>query len=264
MDSGPFRRFEETALAVKPRLAVVLGSGLNSVALQLRPICSLPFHHVPGLRDPSAEGHEGRLTIGEWMGKKILVQEGRLHFYEGHSWEAVCRPIQVIHSLGVKFLIATNAAGGIHPNLAPGSLMLIRDHLHWTRPHCKFANNAASRPSFYSPRLMSLFQHAATSCGMTLRSGCYAAVLGPNYETPAEIRALTQCGANAVGMSTVREIQCAGELGLECAAISCITNRAAGLADGAVITHREVLETATATCEQLAELIEAFIEVADL
>jgi len=197
------------------------------------------------------------------MGKKVLVQEGRLHFYEGHSWETVCRPMHVIHSLGVKFLIATNAAGGIDPTLAHGSLMVIRDHLDWTRPHCKPADTAASGPSSYSTRLIGLLRQAAASCGMTFMAGCYTAVLGPNYETPAEIRALAQCGADAVGMSTAREIQCACDLGLECAGISCITNRAAGLAKD-VISHQEVLQTAAATCEQIAKLIEAFIEVAEL
>jgi purine-nucleoside phosphorylase len=258
-----FRRFQEVTLAASPGLAIILGSGLSAAARRLQPICSLPFSQIPGLCRPSVDGHEGRLMLGNWMGKKVLVKEGRLHFYEGHSWQTVCWPMRVIHSLGAKLLLATNAAGGIHPSLGPGSLMVIRDHLDWTRPHCKPADTAASRPSSYSTRLMDFLQQTAVSCGMALRSGCYAAVIGPNYETPAEIRALAKCGADAVGMSTAREIEAACELGLKCAAISCITNRAAGLADGTVITHLDVLRTAAASCEQLANLIEAFIEIAE-
>jgi purine-nucleoside phosphorylase len=194
------------------------------------------------------------------MAKKVLVLEGRLHFYEGYSWEAVCRPMHVLHSLGIKLFIATNAAGGIHPSLGPGSLMAIRDHVDWTRPRCGLVDTP-EKPSAYSTRLIDLLQQAAATRGIALRSGRYAAVLGPNYETPAEIRALAKCGADAVGMSTAREIETACELGLECAGVSCITNRAAGIANGAVITHEEVLETAAATCEKLARLIEAFIEL---
>jgi purine-nucleoside phosphorylase len=274
VDSEPFRRFQEATLAANPRLAVVLGSGLSPVARRLQRIYSVPFSQIPGLSHPSVDGHEGRLMLGNWVGKTILVLEGRLHFYEGHSWETVCQPMHVIHSLGAKLLLATNAAGGIHPCLGPGSLMVIRDHQDWTRPWCarpdfrsledfgNFSEIPACRPSPYSHRLRDLLQRAAANLGMTLFSGCYAAVIGPNYETKAEIQALAKCGADAVGMSTAREIQTACELGLECAAISCVTNRAAGLEEGAIITHREVLETAAATCENLAKLIEAFIEIA--
>ena len=257
-----FTGFQEATLAARPQLAVILGSGLSPVVRRLQPTCSVPFSHIPGLSRPSVDGHEGRMTLGDWNGKKVLVLEGRLHFYEGHSWEAVCQTIHVIHSLGAKVLMATNAAGGIHPSLGPGSLMAIGEHLDWTRPECKLVDASASRPSSYSTRLIGLLRQTAASCGITLMSGCYAAVLGPNYETPAEIRALAQCGADAVGMSTAREIETACELGMECSAISCITNRAAGLEKDAIITHQEVLDTAAASGRQLARLIEAFIELA--
>ena len=274
VDSEPFCRLKEATLAWNPRLAVVLGSGLSPVARRLQTICSVPFSLIPGFGHPSVDGHEGRLTLGNWAGKNVLVLEGRLHFYEGHAWEAVCRPMHLIHSLGAKSLLVTNAVGGIHPCLHPGSLMVIRCHQDWTRPWLprpdfrsledfgNLSEIAASRPSPYSPRLLDLLQQAAANLGMPLFSGCYAAVIGPNYETKAEIQALLKCGADVVGMSTAREIQTASELGLECAGISCITNRAAGLAEGAIITHQEVLETAAATCEHLAKLIEAFIKLA--
>jgi purine-nucleoside phosphorylase len=278
--------FEETTRAAKPRLAIVLGSGLGRIADRLQQIVSVPFSQVPGLSSPSVDGHEGRLTLGCWGSKNILLLEGRLHFYEGHSWEAVVRPIHIIRSLGAQVLLATNAAGGIHPWLRPGSLMAIRDHLDWTSGvresfparHAVDCNEQHSptsgwkrlptplqiinaSPSPYSSRLIDLLQQAAAQLGMTLFTGVYAAVIGPNYETPAEIRALANYGADAVGMSTAREIQTACDLGLECAAISCITNRAAGLDEDAVITHQDVLHTAVASSEQLARLIEAFIEI---
>ncbi len=271
--SATFRRFEETTRAAQPRLAIVLGSGLGRIADRLQPITSVPFSQVPGLSTPSVDGHEGRLTLGRWGGKNVLLLEGRLHFYEGHSWQIVVRPMHIICSLGADWLLATNAAGGIHPCLRPGSLMVIRHQLDWTpswppepRPSGRGTRsppaNVIDQPSPYSARLTELFQQTASRLGTTLFSGVYAAMTGPNYETPAEIRALTKCGADAVGMSTAREIQTACDLGLECEAISCITNRAAGLDEGAVITHQDVLHTAAASSESLAKLIEAFIEIA--
>ena len=288
--SAALRGFEEITLAAKPRLAIVLGSGLGRIADRLQPIVSVPFSQVPGLSRPSVDGHEGRLTLGRWGSKNILLLEGRLHFYEGHSWESVVRPMYIIRSLGAQVLLATNAAGGIHPFLQSGSLMAVQDHLDWTSPRIsewwdrrpgrqdrqdrrdagptgpqkwlREEQIVNVRPPPYSARLADLLQQAATRLGMILFSGVYAAVTGPNYETPAEIRALANCGADAVGMSTAREIQTACDLGLECAAISCITNRAAGLDEGAVITHQDVLQTAAASSEQLARLLEAFIEIA--
>jgi purine-nucleoside phosphorylase len=266
--SDSFRAFEENVLTAKPRLAIVLGSGLASAIGHVKPVSSVAFSQIPGLCLPSVPGHEGRLTLGNSGGKTVLVLQGRLHFYEGLSWEVVTRPMRVIHSLGAKLLLATNAAGGIHPHLAPGSLMVIRDHLDWTQPFAwrfpsgqRAIGGGAARPSPYSTRLIDLLQQAAARLGMTLLSGSYAAVTGPNYETPAEIRALAKCGADAVGMSTAREIETACELGMECSAISCITNRAAGLEKDTIITHQEVLDTAAASGQQLARLIEAFIEL---
>jgi purine-nucleoside phosphorylase len=279
--SAAFREFEQTTRAAKPRLAIVLGSGLGRIAERLQPTASVSFSQVPDLSSPTVDGHEGRLLLVNWAGKNVVLLKGRLHFYEGHSWEAVVRPIRIIHSLGADLLLATNAAGGIHSSLKTGSLMAVQDHLDWTigwtsggresfparraidRNEQDFMTAALKRlPTPYSARLTGLLQEAAARLGMTLLCGVYVAVNGPNYETPAEIRAMKKCGADAVGMSTAREIQTACDLGLECAAISCITNRAAGLNDGALITHQEVLHTAAASREKLGRLIEAFIEIA--
>jgi purine-nucleoside phosphorylase len=198
-------------------------------------------------------GHTGCLTLGEWAGKRILVFEGRLHFYEGHPWRGVTQPIQVAHFLGARILLLTNAAGGIRDELAPGSLMAIQDHIDWTRPHCW---RHARHPSPYSPRLLEILTASARGLGFPLLSGVYAAVTGPCYETPAEIRAMKNWGADAVGMSTAREIEAGHGLGMECAAVSCITNRAAGFCTGP-INHEEVLTTAAAQSERLADLLEA-------
>jgi purine-nucleoside phosphorylase len=264
-NSEPFSRLSELALTVPPQLAIVLGSGLATVTWGLRILYSVPFSQVPGLITPSVPGHAGRLTLCEWCNKRVLIFEGRLHFYEGHSWDVVTKPIRIAHSLGARTLLATNAAGGIHPRLAAGTFMAIRDHMDWTRsrawPIPTIHSLAPAGPSPCSSRLLHLIQEAATKADVDLFTGIYAGVIGPNYETPAEIRALQKCGADAVGMSTAREIQVAFELGMECAAISCITNRAAGLEHGAGISHQEVIQNAKASCGKLTILIEAFLNI---
>jgi purine-nucleoside phosphorylase len=245
-----------------PEVALVLGSGMSELARRLRIDSRASFADVPGLGATSVAGHRGRLTLGDWLGKRVLVFEGRLHFYEGHSWEDVVVPVLTAASLGARVLVLTNAAGGIHDALAPGSLMAIREHIEWTRPYCWRLPGPGGlgppRPSPYSPRLLDLFTRAARSLGVGLYSGVYAALIGPSYETPAEIRALKVWGADTVGMSTAREIQAGYDAGLECAALSCITNRAAGLSD-APLDHEEVLATASAQSERLADLLEAFL-----
>jgi purine-nucleoside phosphorylase len=257
--SRPFISLIKAANTCKPQLALILGSGMGPVARRLKAEVSVSFERIPELGATTVAGHEGRLTLGQWAGKPVLVFEGRLHFYEGHSWATITRPVFLAKSLGIRNLLLTNAAGGIRPSLIPGSLMLVRDHIDWTRPRCwrfpALGCLGPERPSLYSSRLLRLLADAGRK--VEVHQGVYAAVTGPNYETPAEIRALAQCGADAVGMSTAREIQAGKELGLECAAISCITNCAAGL--GSAVHHKEILATAAAICEPLADLIEAFL-----
>jgi purine-nucleoside phosphorylase len=247
-----FAAFAERAQARPADAAIVLGSGMSGLAKRCRIRSRLPFTEVPGLARTSVVGHTGCLTLGEWAGKRILVFEGRLHFYEGHPWRGVTQPIQIAQFLRARILLLTNAAGGIREELAPGSLMAIQDHVDWTRPHCW---RQACRPSPYSPRLLEILSVSARQLGFPLPRGVYAAVTGPCYETPAEIRALKSWGADAVGMSTAREIEAGQRLGMECAAVSCITNRAAGFCSGP-INHEEVLITAAAQSERLADLLE--------
>jgi purine-nucleoside phosphorylase len=247
-----------------PHLAVVLGSGMGPVVRRLSDTQSVPFSAVPEFEAPSVVGHKGHVTLGRWAGKRVLVFEGRLHYYEGHPWRRVVVPVRTAATLGVRAVLLTNAAGGIHGALAPGSFMAIGDHIDWTRPYCWREPGpgglGGARPSPYDARLLNLLARAAGNIGLGLHQGVYAAVTGPCYETPAEIRALSAWGADAVGMSTVREAKAACDAGLACAALSCITNRAAGLQPGP-LTADEVLATAAAQCDRLADLIEAFLHL---
>jgi purine-nucleoside phosphorylase len=250
---GSWTNLEREAERAPPGTAFVFGSGLGAIAERITPQAEASFASVPGLTATTVPGHRGRLVLGEWAGRSVLAISGRLHFYEGHSWEAALAPVRLAAKLGVRRLILTNAAGGIRDDLAPGVLMAVRAHLDWTRPG---ANGVIA--SLYSPGLCEQLQRAAERCGIQLHAGVYAAVLGPNYETPAEIQALRRVGADAVGMSTAREIETAAALGLECAAVSCITNRAAGLSAG-VLTHEEVLANSRKQADRLADLLANFL-----
>jgi purine-nucleoside phosphorylase len=248
---GDFAAFREECRPA-PEVFIVLGSGMGDIASRVKAAACLSFADIPGLPSSSVQGHRGRLTLGEWAGRRVLVAEGRLHFYEGHSWDVVVRPIRLSAQLGVRCAILTNAAGGIRDDLGPGFLLPIRDHLEWNRPNPWRQPRQASP---YSSRLVEAVCQAGKSMGLTLSPGVYAAVTGPSYETPAEIRALRTAGADAVGMSTSREILAGAEAGLECGAISLITNRAAGLATAA-LDHAEVLAAASAAAQRLGELVE--------
>jgi purine-nucleoside phosphorylase len=260
MNTSPaFSRLTAAVQEMQPWACLVLGSGMGPVTRRLERLDSVSFGDVPGLAATSVVGHRGSLTLGHWAGLPLLVFEGRLHYYEGHPWSSVVKPVQIAAGLGVRFLVLTNAAGGIHDALGPGSLMALRDHVEWTRPaswrHPGPGGLGGPRPSPYSTRLSNLLAQAARGMGLDLFQGIYATVTGPSYETRAEIRALKTWGADAVGMSTAREIQAGFDLGLECAAVSCITNKACGLSTGP-INHEEVLITAAAQSERLADLLE--------
>jgi purine-nucleoside phosphorylase len=243
--------------------ALILGSGMSDLAGRCQILGRVAYGDVPGMSATSVAGHRGTLALGEWVGRRVLFFEGRMHYYEGHSWESVVQPVRLAHQLGARVLFLTNAAGGIGDELNAGSLMAIRDHIEWTWPACWRRPGpgglGGKRASPYDPALLGLLQQAAVSFDMQVSTGIYAAVTGPCYETKAEIRALKACGADAVGMSTAREIQQGFDLGMACAALSCITNKAAGLSDSA-INHEEVLTTAKAQGERLSNLIEGFLQ----
>jgi purine-nucleoside phosphorylase len=235
----------------RPRIAVILGSGLSDMANQLDDVVELPFGALAGMDAPSVPSHRGVLLLGRWADVPVLVFAGRLHGYEGHAWRTVVQPIHIAHELGASILLATNAAGGIRDDLHPGDLLAIRAHIDCTRERW-WRDLELPRVSPYSPRLLEM---------LPLPSGVYAQQAGPCYETPAEIRALRACGVDAVGMSTAREIDAAHQLGMECAAISCITNKAAGLGSGP-ISHEEVLAAGRRVKEKMLSFLEAFVHKA--
>jgi purine-nucleoside phosphorylase len=255
---APFDAFTAAVRAHGPKVAVVLGSGLGAVPHRFTAAASIPFADVPGLVAPSIHGHSGAIALGRCAGVPLLVFRGRLHAYEGHSWDQVAAPVRLMADWGVKTLILTNAAGGIHDRLNPGDLMVLRDHLWLQTPRAVVGqvSNLSRGESPYSPRLIELLQQAKP--GRELLAGVYAAVTGPCYETPAEIRALRAMGADAVGMSTAFEAQTAAGLGMEVAAVSCITNKAAGLTCG-TLGHAEVLANAGRPAERISGLLETIL-----
>ena len=252
-----YAEFLEAARRQPPEVALVLGSGLGDLAERLENPLAVPFHELPDIPAPSVHGHRGELLLGGWGSLQVLVFAGRVHYYEGHSWQSVVQPIRLAQQLGVKTLVLTNAVGGIRDDLGPGSLVALTDHIECTRPNWWQAlNEPRSNP--YSPNLIARLKTAAAESGESLTTGVYAQVTGPSYETPAEVRALRWCGADVVGMSTAREIQTGYELGLECAAISCVCNKASGLSSGP-IHHGEVLDIAAQLRQTLTSILERFL-----
>lgn len=252
-----FAEFREAARRRPPEVAFVLGSGLGDLADRLHDPVSIPFHELPDLPRASVHGHRGELLLGGWGSRTVLVFAGRIHYYEGHPWKTVLQPIHLAHQLGVKELILTNAVGGIRDDLGPGSLVALTNHIECTRPDWwKTLNQPRASP--YSPALIDRLQTAAAQANEKLTTGVYAQVTGPSYETPAEVRALRWCGADVVGMSTAREIQTGHALGLQCAAISCVCNKASGLSSGP-IHHGEVLDIASQLRQKLTTIIDHYL-----
>lgn len=253
-----FAEFRAAVEAAKPRVALVLGSGMAPVNALIAPTAAVGFADIPGMVAPTVAGHTGQLVLGTLSNKPVLAYTGRLHFYEGNPWARVVRPVEVAAELGVKKLVLTNAAGGIAGRLAPGSLMALTDHIEWNCDRCWRERGPDERPSPYSPYERAALRKAAVSSGVELHEGIYLSVTGPCYETPAEVRAMRLVGADAVGMSTTREALRGAALGLEVVAISCVANRAAGLS-GAPLTHTEVLEVVADASGRLAKLLAAYV-----
>jgi purine-nucleoside phosphorylase len=231
-----------------PRVAVVLGSGLGAFADELSHRIDIPYADIPGWPVSTAVGHAGKLAIGKLGELEVAVMAGRSHLYEGYTPREVTLGVRVLHQLGVRSIVFTNAAGGINLSYSQGALVLISDHinLQGSNPLCG-PNDDAWGPRFpdmtdaYSAAYRALAREVAVELGIPLAEGVYAAVLGPNYETPAEIRYLRTIGADLVGMSTVPEVIVANHMGMRVLAISCVTNMAAGILPQK-ISHLEVLE----------------------
>ena len=247
--------------ALIPAIGVVLGSGLGAFADQITDAVSIPFAEIPHFPKSTVPGHSGKLVVGTVDGAPVAVMQGRVHAYEGYTPQEVTFPIRVLGLLGVKTLIVTNAAGGIRPGLKQGDLVLLSDHINFTG-HSPVAGENDERfgPRFfdmteaYSKRLRKLAATTAERAGFPLAECVYLYVLGPSFETPAEIRAFHSMGADLVGMSTVQEVIVARHMGIEVLGISCITNLAAGI-QLEPLNHEEVMETGRRVAARFAQLL---------
>ena len=248
-----------------PRIAIVLGSGLGDFANSLSDAVSVPYGELPHWPASRVIGHEGKLVVGTAKGRTIAALAGRSHAYEGHDLRVVTFGVRVLGLLGIKTLILTNAAGGVNTGFAAGALMVIDDHINLIGGNPlvgtnddRFGPRFPDMSEVYSTRLRTIADQAARQLQMTLPHGIYVALLGPSYETPAEIRYLRTIGADAVGMSTVPEAIAARHMGLEVLGISCISNMAAGVLPQP-LDHAEVMETTRRVRGQFIALLEGII-----
>ncbi len=269
MDS---KRIEKIAAYIKekvdyvPEVLVILGSGLGSMADEVEDKILLPYHEIDDFLVSTVEGHEGQFVFGTYKGKKVVMMQGRFHYYEGYSMKEITLPVYVMSKLGVKNMVVTNACGGVNKDFTPGDLMLIEDHLNFT------GNNPLMGPNFeeFGPRfpdmsrvynrdLMALAVKIGEEENIPLKKGVYAIYTGPSYETPAEIRAYRILGADAIGMSTVPEAIVANYAGMRVLGVSCITNMASGILDQP-LNHKEVIEVSTRVKGSFTTLISRVIE----
>jgi purine-nucleoside phosphorylase len=246
------------ASGLRPSLAIVLGSGFHHLVDHLRVNKEIPYAKIPGFPEPTVSGHAGKLFFGELGGTPVIVLSGRTHFYEGHSMERVAFAVRVLAAFGIQDLLLTNAAGGINKSFHAGDFMVVTDHINFmgTNP-LRGTSNFVDMSQVYDANLRELLMEAGAQCKMKLRRGTYLAVCGPNYETPAEIRAFAALGADAVGMSTVPEAIVARQWDVNVAAVSCITNLAAGISKQK-LSHADVLEMAERFGKRGAALLETF------
>jgi purine-nucleoside phosphorylase len=266
----PSQRLEHALRSLKamrrePRVALVLGSGLGAFADTLSDTYRVPYADVEGMPSPAVAGHAGNFVFGSIAGREVIAMQGRVHMYEGYSAEQVVMGARLMIRLGAQVLIITNAAGGIRLGSKPGQLMLIEDHLNLTGHNCLVGPNDDSLgvrfpdlSDAYDPALIALASGVASRLGIEVSRGIYAGLLGPNYETPAEIRMLATLGAHAVGMSTVQEVIAARHMGARVLGMSCITNLAAGISPHK-LSHAEVEATARATRDDFSRLLTGVI-----
>lgn len=262
----------EALSALKPRLSVlpevglVLGSGLGPLAEELEDAVKIPYTDLPHFPKPTVEGHAGQFVSGLLHGVPVLAMHGRYHYYEGYSMEQVTLPVRVMHALGVKTVILTNAAGGLNESFKAGDLMLITDHINWMSNNPLIGPNDESfGPRFpdmtevYNKEWRALAKAAAKDLDIPLKEGVYFGLTGPSYETPAEVRMIRLLGGDAVGMSTVPEAIVARHAGMKVLGISCITNAWSGVSDKP-LSHEEVIETSNRAKEHFTQLIKTIVK----
>jgi purine-nucleoside phosphorylase len=236
-------------ISLRPRIGLVLGSGLGGFADSLNDSTSIPYADIPSFPRSTAIGHAGRMVIGKAGGIPVAAMQGRVHLYEGYSAQEVAFPVRVLGRMGIRALILTNAAGGINLTYSQGALVLIRDHINLQGQNPlagpnddRFGARFPDMTHAYAKPYREIAREEAGKLGMTLHEGVYVALLGPSYETPAEIEYLRRIGVDLVGMSTVAETIAARHMGIKVLAISCVTNMAAGILDQP-LSHAEVMET---------------------
>ncbi len=249
---------------VKPVAALILGSGLGGLAERITGAERIPFARIPGFPPATVAGHAGVLISGRLAGRSVLALAGRFHMYEGHAGALAAFPTRVLSALGAKILFVSNAAGGIRPSLTPGDLMLIRDHINFMFRNPLIGPAGPDEVRFpdmsspYDDELVVLAREVAREKHIALTEGVYCGLLGPTYETAAEVRMLSFLGADAVGMSTVPEVIVAQALGMRALGVSCVTNMACGLST-APITHDEVIETTARVAAKFELLVSGVV-----
>lgn len=254
------------ANGMRPKLAIVLGSGFGSALERMEVAVEMPYAKLPGFPKATIQGHAGKLLLGTLGGTPVAVLSGRAHYYEGHSMAEVTFAVRALAEFGVCDLLLTNAAGGVNRRFRPGDFMRLTDHINFMGTNPLRGPCPPGLPRFldlsnvYDNRLGILLDKAARNAQVRWHRGVYLALSGPTYETPAEIRAFAKLGADAVGMSTVPEAIAARHLGLRVAAVSCISNQAAGLSPHA-LSHEEVLETAKKASRHTGALLEEFAQL---
>ncbi|SMO40971.1 purine-nucleoside phosphorylase [Melghirimyces algeriensis] len=259
------RNYIQKKTAHHPEVGMILGSGLGELADDIEDAVTIPYSDIPHFPVSTVEGHAGQLVIGRLSGKTVVAMQGRFHFYEGYTQQEVVFPVYVMKALGIQWLIATNACGGMNERFQAGDLMLIEDHINFTGSNPLIGpNDSRLGPRFpdmstaYDRKLMDLAHHVAGEQGIRLQQGVYAGVSGPAYMTPSELIMLRNLGGDAVGMSTVPEVIVASYMGLKVLGISCITDMAIG-EDLEPLTHEQVVEVANQTKPRFIRLVKGVL-----
>lgn len=253
-------------LEIIPEIGLILGSGLGVLADEIEDSVRISYSDIPNFPVSTVEGHKGQLVIGNILGKRVIAMQGRFHYYEGYSQQEVTFPVRVMKALGVKYLIVTNAAGGVNTSYEPGDLMIISDHINFMFDNPLMGPNDdklgvrfPDMSQAYAKELIEKAERVASEFEINVRKGVYAALTGPTYETPAEIKMFRTLGADAVGMSTVPEVIAANHSGIKVLGISCITNMASGILPQP-LSHHEVIETTNLVQSKFLTLVKQIVK----
>lgn len=248
-----------TRIMIKPRVAMVLGSGLSDTISQVENGAVIKYDEIPHYPQSTVQGHAGEFIVGRIKRVPVIIAKGRFHYYEGYDFDTVSLPIRVFQKLGVELVIITNAAGSARDDMAPGTIMAINGHIDGTFRHSEETPKVVSGAPFYSTNLLEQFKESAKKANVYISEGVYCWTQGPTFETAAEVKYFHDNNADAVGMSTVPEILTAGEIGLKVLALSCITNFGAGISQEP-LTHEDVMETTGRIKGEFNNLITTFIQ----